>query len=231
MITLLLPGATARFPIPATLTAGILPEHPLPVLDARIGEDGFRFLVGESQAPLGWLRYNPERFADFLDDWEMNGTPRAAIFASDLALSTYGLRQYNEWADRQTAAAFIHDIQAGHLTFEEAKKIRPTAFNVPELQKFLAQSFATDQMPRRRPGKRRKPRPEVVELYALACRIYRESPGMSWEYACHLSTAQRPDLVPPEWQKDPDGNLKREAARYLDKSPYSQLSYRESRDK
>lgn len=67
--------------------------------------------------------------------------------------------------------------------------------------------------------------------WAVIERIYRETPGLSWESACYSATEQRPDFVPPSWRADPDGNLKREAARYWDKSRYSQLSYRQNRDR
>lgn len=203
----------------------------LVVTDASIESDGFRFIVGELDAPLGWLRYVPERFSDFLDYMEKNGIPRAVIFASDFERTRRGLRIFRDWLTKECTAEFERDIRAGHLTFEEVREIQPLVFDVPAFQRFHAQLFKAHCLPKGRKGKRTKYRPKVEELYALACRIYRETPGLSWESACYSATERRPDLVPKSWLADAGGNLKRDAARYWDKSRYSQLSFRQSRDR
>ena len=110
------------------------------------------------------------------------------------------------------------------------REIRKEVFDVPRFQRFLSKSFAGGDLPKRGKGKRRKHNQAVEDLYALACRIYKETPGISWEGACFTATETRPDLIPDSWKADPDGNLKREAARYWDDSIYTQREYRLSRD-
>jgi len=138
---------------------------------------------------------------------------------------------FYDWCNAKQAEVFEREIRAGNMTFEEAREARPEVFDVPAFQSFHAQLFRANQLPKGKKGKRAKYRREVEELYAMASRIYRETPGLSWEAACDSATEQRPDLVPPNWRADPGGNLKREAARYWDKSKYSQLSYRQRRDR
>ncbi|MCC6076041.1 hypothetical protein ACFPTX_16070 [Pseudomonas sp. GCM10022188] len=194
--------------------------------------NGFRFLFADDSGELtGWISHYPERFGDFLDHMEAHGIPRAVALDSDTARATLGVRLFSDWLTNEKAIEFERDIRAGLLTFEDARRVHPGVFKAPAFQRFFALAFAAGKLPRGKPGKRRIHNPKVEALYALACRIYRETPGLSFEAACADATEQRPDLVPDTWREEPGRNLLREATRYWDKSPYSQLSYRQSRDK
>ena len=228
MITLKLPKATIFFPMPDTLPSGELPKHPLPVSDAFITENGFSFVIPSIG---GWIRYLPELFERWLEHMGRLGVTRDVLFAADLIATSGAVQRFKEWLQAEAASEFERDIRAELLTFDEARDICPDAFKVPSFQRFLSESFAAKQMPRQKKGKRPTFCPLERDLYALACRIYKENLDSSWEGACYAATMQRPDLVPEKWRKDPDGNLKRAAARKWDKSNYSQLSYRLSRDR
>ncbi|MNZ95180.1 hypothetical protein D3C78_1143140 [compost metagenome] len=237
-VTLRIRGlGTVDISIPETLTRGMIEgvdEHrtrqPFDVQDMRILEDGFYFLVDiDDDCPSGYFRISLEKFSHFLEDLERCGMKRDKVLTLEGAKAAVFVPLYRRWITEQFASECERAIRSGELTFEEARKIRKEVFDVPWVRKFFAECFKSGNMPQGKKGKRTKHRREVEELYALACRIYRENPDHSWEAACYLATEQRPGLVPASWETDPDGNLKREAARYWDKSPYSQLSFRQSR--
>ncbi|SFJ07912.1 hypothetical protein SAMN05216206_3459 [Pseudomonas guineae] len=202
--------------------------RPFNALRTSAKEDGFAFcLAGDSGERVRQLTYKPDHYSAFLCDQGVLGCDALSLdseAAADLLLA------FGEWLNSKQAEEFERDILAGDMTFEEARAISPKAFNMPRLQKLLVERFKTDSMPKGRPGKRTKYRREVEELYGLACRIYRETPGISWEEACDESTSKRPELVPATWIKDPGGSLEKQACRYWDKSNYSQKTYRDSRD-
>jgi hypothetical protein len=206
-------------------------QEPIDILEMSVSTDGFHFVTADDLGNSKWeLKYEPAHFPRFLADLCAASMPPAAVFNLNTAGSCKILVLFFNWLNEQQAAVFEQDIESGKLTFEEARDIRPEVFDVPTFQRFHAQRFKVGNMPKGKKGKRVKYRPEVEALYALACRIYREDTALSWEDACYSATEARPDLVPQSWHSDPDGNLKREAARYWDKSPYSQLSYRQRRD-
>jgi hypothetical protein len=236
--TLRLENRLFSFPMPDALANQITNgdvarlRKPIDVLTMEVVEDGFVFvLANEEGKPENEVKYQPEHFGEYLQEIAKAGIPTETI----LSLGTTGaagmLQTFFSWLNHKLAAEFERDIRSGKLTFDEARKIRKEVFDVPSFGRFFAQSFKNGDMPKGKRGKRTKYRREVEELYALACRTYRETAGLSWEAACFSATEQRPDLVPSSWCTDPDGNLRREAARYWDKSMYSQLSYRQSRDR
>lgn len=228
MVTFKLPTGLFRFSAPDTLPSGDLPKHPLLVTDGFIAEGGFSL---SSPSAGGWFTYLPDHFERWLDYMDRFGVSRSVLFAADFLKSAVALGLFKRWALTETANEFERDIRAGSLTFEEARDICPDVFKVASFQQFHSLRYAAYQMPQRKKGKRPRYCPREEALYALACRIYKENHDSSWEGACYAATVQRPDLVPEKWRKDPDGNLKRAAARKWDKSVYSQLSYRQSRDK
>ena len=237
-ITLRLGQHLINLGMPTTLASQITDgdeerlKEPIDILEMSVCTDGFSFITADDlNNPKLELKYEPEHFARFLGDLSAASMPPSAVLNLNTAGACKILILFYNWLNEQQAAAFEQDIESGKLTFEEARDIRPEVFDVPAFQRFHAQRFKNGSMPKGRKGKRTTFRPEVEALYALACRIYRESPGLSWEYACYSATEARPDLVPQTWRSDPDGNLKREAARYWDKSLYSQLSYRQRRDR
>lgn len=229
------------FGIPDALAAQITDDDPrrlrtpIDALSLSVDEEGFTFILADDATgePKTELKYEPNRFKDFLVDIGIGqvGQQIANLSKLDPVASQQLLSVFFKWLNYKQSKVFESEIEAGVLTFEEAREIRPEVFDVPSFQRFHAEMFKQNQMPKRRKGKRAKYRREVEELYALACRIYRESTDLSWESACYAATERRPDLVPDTWRNDPDGNLKREAARYWDKSPYTQLSYRQQRDR
>jgi hypothetical protein len=198
-------------------------------LETRVIEDGFVFrLASDTGGPAKLLTCRPEHFNTFLAEEGMINSDLLNL-DSDGAASI--LLAFCKWGYKKQAEEFERDIMAGELTFEEVRTISPEAFNSPNLQKLLASRFKTDTMPKSRRGKRFKYRQAVHELYALACRVYRETPGLSFENACGDACDARPELVPGAWINDPGGNLKREAFRHWDVSTHSQKSYREFRDR
>ena len=207
-------------------------SQPIDVLQMSITHDGFLFVTANSAGKARYdLKYEPGHFKDFIQSLNKAGVPLAAILKLDTTGATQILRAFYNWLNHKQADEFERYIKAGELTFEEVRNIRKEVFDVPKFERFFTQSFKDGNMPTAKKGKRRTYSRAVEELYALACRIYRETSGLSFESACYAATVQRADLVPSTWQTDPEGNLKRDAARYWDKSPYSQLSYRMSRDK
>lgn len=214
-------------------------ERPIDVLEMRVEESRFWFaLADDAGKPEYEFVYEPlphdavgKPFDAFLAELAKAGITRPALQKLNTTGAEKVLNMFFAWCNAKQAEVFEREIRAGNMTFEDARESRPEVFDVPEFQSFHAQMFKADKLPKGKKGKRTKYRREVEELYALASRIYRETPGLSWESACYSATEQRPDFVPPSWRADPDGNLKREAARYWDKSRYSQLSYRQNRDR
>jgi hypothetical protein len=207
-------------------------RQPVNLFGMSITDDGCRFVTtNDAGEPAHELKYAPERFDDFIQSMDAAGAQRTAILKLGTSGARQMLRTFYSWLNHKQAEEFERGISAGELTFDEARTIRKEAFDVPQFAQFFAQSFKSGNMPTAKKGKRRTYSRSVEELYALACRIYRETPGLSFESACSAATEQRADLVPSGWVLDPDGNLKREAARYWDKSQYSQKSYRERRDR
>lgn len=209
-------------------------QRPFDAIEVSVIEKGFQFVLAiDDGQPPRKINYAPDHFDHFIDDTcKRTGMSRAAISGLNSNDAATLLRAFSDWLNHKQAEEFEREIRAGNLTFEEARKFRKEVFDVPSFKDFFAHSFKTDTMPKGKQGKRPKYRRNVEELYGLASRIYRESPGISWEEACYLAPEQRPDLIPENWDTDSAGDtLKREAARYWDKSQYSQLSYRESRDR
>ncbi|PIA68467.1 hypothetical protein CDR19_21105 [Ectopseudomonas toyotomiensis] len=206
-------------------------KKPIDALEVSITAEGFLFVTADDLGnPKLELKYEPAHFDRFLSELSTASIPREAIFRLDTAGASTILRLFYSWLNTKQAAVFEEDIRAGKMTFEEARDIRKEVFDVPSFARFFQDSWLTGDMPKGKKGKRRSYSENIEALYALACRIYHETPRMSFEEACYSATEQRPDLVPPSWSKDPDGNLKREATRYWDKSRYSQKNYRERRD-
>lgn len=206
---------------------------PIDVLSLSIADDGFIFVTtNDWGGPRYDVKYAPHCFPEFKKHLQ---TALPVVWPAVLNLKTAGaaaiLRLFYQWMNDQFSELAIARIEDGTLTFEDVREVRKEVFKVPTFQQFVAEKYAADDMPTRGTGKRRKHNQAVEDLYALACRIYRETPDLSFEAACYMATEQRPDLVPPTWKADPDGNLKREAARYWDGSRYSQLSYRMARDR
>ncbi len=175
-------------------------------------------------------RYMPEHFPQFIADQIKAGATQAQLQTKDTQQALAILAKFDDWSAIKQAEVFERDILAGKITFADAKEINPKAFRVPSFQAMLAQHYFSG-MPAGKKGKRKTHSPTVLELYAVACRIYRENPEISFETACMDAVEQRPDLVPVSWRNDPAGNLKRESIRTWDKSIHSQKSWREDRDK
>lgn len=231
-LTLNVNGQIITLALPAVLAKRVVNddekqlEHPITVLEVSVTNTGFNFATA-----MGVIHYEPEHFDDFTKDLGKAGVAHSSLLKLDTTGAAKILRAFYSWLNHKLAEEFERDIKAGTLTFEEARNIRKDVFDVPQFEHFFVQSFKAGNMPTAKKGKRRAYSSNVEELYALACRIYHETPRLSFESACFAATEQRSDLVPPKWCADPDGNLKREAARHWDKSPYSQLSYRQSRDR
>lgn len=230
---------TWSFEMPAILAQQLTGEDPerlktpLKARELRVAEKGFNFVIeGEEGRPDLEMIYEPVGFPLFLEEMSQLGISNEAILA--YGSKTAGAHKLNvvfrDWCDAKIATDFESAIKANKLTFEEARDIRKQAFDVPRFAAFFKERWLSGTMPKARKGKRRAYSQNVRELYALASRIYRQTPGISFEAACFEATAKRPDLIPAGWSKEPDDNLKREAARYWDKSPYSLLSYRQDRD-
>lgn len=226
-----------HLPLPDTLLLGVFvhddrrAERPFDALDVMIFPSGFIFELGDDDGtPLGYLRHTLNDFPDFLADLDKIGLNRSAIFSLPTAAAKHFIQLFDRWLTLEFAHRFVRDIRAGKMTFEDARNIRKEAFTVPFFQHFHAQSFASGNMPKVKKVRARRHDKKVEALYALSCRIYRETPKLSYERACEFAIEQRPDLVPPTWQEDPVATLKREAARYWDKSRYSQQTFRQNRD-
>lgn len=237
--TLRLGSDLYTFGVPNTLASRITNgdeerlNAPIDVLELSIVEDGFIFVTANDEnAPGHEIKYVPHCFGDFkkhLQTISLEAWP--AVLKLETAGAAAILRLFYQWMNDKFAELAMAQIEGGELAFEDVREARKEVFKVPAFQRFVAEKYAADDMPKRSQGKRRKHVQAVEDLYALACRIYRETPSLSFEAACYMATEQRPDLVPPTWKTDPDGNLKRDAARYWDSSPYSQLSYRIERDR
>lgn len=207
-------------------------RQPLKVHDVRIMENGFQFIFDKNEKlSVAFIRHKPEFFDEYLSLLVAQGVPLSLILDSNTVRATRGVILYCNWKTHRIAAKLEREIRAGMRTFEEVRTTHNEVFMVPSFQKFFTECFMTDTMPKAKKGKRRTHDPYIEALYALACRIYRETLRLSFEKACEAAVEQRPDLVPLSWREDPVGNLKREATRYWDKSAYSQLSLRQSRDK
>ncbi|GAC1034393.1 hypothetical protein thsps21_52220 [Pseudomonas sp. No.21] len=236
--TLRILGHRYFFGMPNTLadqiTGGIAErlQTPIDVLEISVEEDGFLFLTADDAGkPKYELKYEPKEFPGFkLQIQTMSPSFWATTLKLDTQASLKILHLFYHWLNHKFAESAEESIIKGELTFEDVREIRSEAFQVPSFQRFFSESFAAGNLPKRTKGKRRKHNSDIEDLYALACRIYRETPQLSWEVACFEATVRRADLVPASWRKDPEGNLKREAARYWDDSRYSQKSYRENRD-
>lgn len=237
--TLRLGSDTYTFGMPNTLATRITGgdedrlNAPIDVLVLSIVEDGFLFVTANDEGkPAHEVKYAPQCFPEFKEHMRTLST---GVWPAVLKLETTGakaiLKLFYQWMNDQFAELAMARIEDGALTFEDVREARREVFKVPAFQRFVAEKYAADDMPKRGIGKRRKHNQAVEDLYALACRVYRETPGLSFEAACYMATEYRPDLVPPTWKADPDGNLKRDAARYWDGSCYSQLSYRMVRDR
>lgn len=206
--------------------------EPIDVLGMSVNAKGFLFITADDKGdPKLELIYEPAIFSRFLSELNDLSIQHEALFNLDTAGTIAVFCLFYSWMNTKQAAVFEEDIRAGNLTFEEAREIRKEVFDVPRFAQFFQKSWLANDMPKGKKGKRRNHSEQVEALYALACRIYRETPSISFEDACYAATEQRPELVPLTWRKDPDGNLKREATRYWDKSQYSQKDYRERRDK
>jgi hypothetical protein len=207
-------------------------KKPIDVLEMSVTADGFLFVTADDLGnPKFDLLYEPTHFSSFLSELSAASIKREAVLQLDTTGASAVLCLFNSWLNTKQAEVFEQDIRAGKMTFEEARDIRKEVFDVPSFARFFQNSWLADDMPKGKKGKRRCYSEDLEALYALACRIYHETPGTSFEEACYAATEQRPDLVPLSWKNDPDGNLKREATRYWDKSQYSQKNYREGRDK
>jgi hypothetical protein len=205
---------------------------PINVKEMRVIADGFLFVINpNSSQPPYEVKYKPEDFEEFLKELDQSGAPISALLSLDMVGASNLFRAFYKWMNYKLAELFERDIKAGKLTFEEARELRKEVFDIPAFSDFFKASWLADDMPKGKKGKRRSFNRNIEELYATASRIYRENPGKSWEDACGDAIEQNPALVPARWAADPEGNLKREAARYWDKSEYSQLSYRKARDK
>ncbi|SDU04742.1 hypothetical protein SAMN05216296_1471 [Pseudomonas pohangensis] len=215
-------------------------QRPFDAIEVSVIEKGFQFVLAiDDGQPSPKIIYAPDHFDHFIaDTCELEGTTRAAIYGLNSSDAATLLRAFSDWLNHKQAEEFEREIKAGNLTFDEARKIRKEVFDVPSFKDFFAHSFKTDTMPKGKPGKRTVHRQNVIELYALACRIYVENPGIRWSSyykkgtACHEAVKLRPDLVPRNWGGDDiskGDRLRREAERTLDKGPHSQLTYRKSR--
>jgi len=205
---------------------------PIDVLEMSITAKGFLFVTADDLGnPKLELLYEPTHFSRFLSELSAASMQREMIFRLNTTGASTILRLFNSWLNTKQADVFEEEIRAGKMTFEDARDTRKEVFDVPSFARFFQNSWLAGDMPKGKKGKRRSYSEDIEALYALACRIYHESPRISFEEACYAATEQRPDLVPLSWNKDPDGNLKREATRYWDKSRYSQKGYRERRDK
>ncbi|WP_147310751.1 hypothetical protein [Pseudomonas citronellolis] len=236
--TLRLFGHRYSFGMPNTLADQITGgdrerlQEPIDVLELSVVEDGFLFVTAnDAGEPAYELKYEPSDFPGFrqciqtIAPWAW-----AATLKLDTPAAAAILHLFYHWINYKFAEIAEKLILKGEMTFEDVREIRSEAFQVPRFQRFFSESFVAESLPKRTKGKRRKHNPAIEDLYALACRIYKESPNLSWEAACFEATNRRADLVPASWRHDPEGNLKREAARYWDGSRYSQKDYRERRD-
>lgn len=236
--TLRFEGRLITLGVPSTLATAITDgdesrlQEPINVLEMSVTDEGFLFVTADDLGnPKLELKYDPMHFGKFISELNVASISREAIFRLNSTGASNILFLFYSWLNNNQAAVFERDIRARKMTFEAARELRVEVFDVPTFARFFHKSWLSGDMPKAKKGKRRKHSPEVEGLYALACRIYYETPRLSFEEACYTATQQRPDLVPSRWSKDPDGNLKRVAARYWDQSRYSQKSYRERRDK
>ncbi|WP_339846834.1 hypothetical protein [uncultured Halopseudomonas sp.] len=235
--TLKLDAGLYTFGMPTALASQLVDDDesrlasPISVKEMRVIPDGFLFVIDPNSGPPFYeLKYEPEDFAEFLKELGQSGVSRSALLSLDTVGASSIFKTFYEWMNHKLAELFERDIKAGKLTFEEARELRKEVFDIPAFADFFKASWLAGDMPKGKKGKRRSFNRNVEELYAFASRIYRENQGKSWEDACGDAIEQNPGLVPAGWAADPEGNLKREAARYWDKSEYSQLSYRKARD-
>ncbi|MCY1388547.1 hypothetical protein D3C87_806910 [compost metagenome] len=229
-------GVTATFHAAKTLASAVSEGNeerlssPFDVLAAEVNANGFVMVIGLEPGRPDYgkcFRYCPNGFQEFLLIWEKTGVTRQQIFDLDTDGTAKLLCAFIEWADERNADNFIRDIRAGLLTVNDARKIRPDVFNRPRFADFIA-----GDLPPGKRGKRAAHRPDEFELYALACKFYRESTVLSLLAACDKAITQRPDLVPDSWDADeaPE-TLKRRVANYWDKSIYTHYCYRMSGEK
>lgn len=230
---------TACCTFPDTLLSGQFEDdsrfdRPFNVIGVRIFSEGIIFEVTEDDGtPLWPLRVPIFRFPAFLNDMTRLGLIEniETLHTIPHAEAMKFIPRFQNWLTIVLAQQFELEIKAGNMTFEEARKFRKDVFSVPSFRCHYEECFASGKMPKGKKGKRRIHSPNIENLYALANRIHKEDPTLSFEAACWDAVEQRPDLVPDSWKIDPGGNLKREASRFWDKSPYSQLTFRQNRDR
>jgi len=224
-------GLTATFISANTLASAVTEgdearlASPIDVLAAEANENGFVMVIGLEPGHPDYgrhFRYYPNGFDEFLLSWEKLNVSRQELFDLDTNGTAMLLYAFIEWADERNASEFKQAITAGSLTVNDVRKIRPDVFNLPHFAE-----FAAGDLPPGKRGKRAANRPDEFELYALTCKLYRDSSVMSLAAACSKAIELRPDLLPSTWDLDeaPD-TLKRRVASYWDKSLFTHFSYR-----
>lgn len=129
-------------------------------------------------------------------------------------------RAWSQWLEhmfQHNARVMLAKIEAGELTWLDAREERPELFDHPRVQAALAAAFVSDTHQHRRRGKRANISEATWQLYEWASLYYLRGIEGSWEMACERACEDHPDLVPVTWTTDPGGNLKRRASRQLDR--------------
>jgi hypothetical protein len=159
--------------------------------------------------------YHPRGWGDWLGLMESNGLPR------NLVIGATGYQALDWWVRFQTWAVEAGGLQAAELlsggtsTLDEVMEAVPWAEHVTVFRECVANLALAGSLPKKGRGQRgRDPKIKraVLELFALACELYRQFPEMSWEAAYEDACSKRPGWVPETWRSgDPAGRLKKEA--------------------
>lgn len=167
--------------------------------------------------PHAWADLPLTGWTDWIEAMEANGLPRAAITTATGMAAISCWVNFNNWAAPKAAEQAIQILENGGGTIAELNDVIPAIEHVGAYRDYVADRALAGALPKKRQGQRGKKleiRRAVLELFALACVLYREQPAMSWANAYEAACNERPEWVPSSWMDgDNGGRLGKEAAK------------------